>query len=99
MLNSIGPSLESWGTPADIDLRSEMLSFILTENCLLSKNELMMLNKEDGVFIDFNLYKRPSCQTLSNAFDMSINTAPVWRCFSYAMLMCSVILRSYWTVE
>jgi len=47
MLNSIGPSLEPLGTPADIGLRSEMLSFILTENCLLSKNELMMLNKEE----------------------------------------------------
>lgn len=45
-----------------------------------------MLNKYDGVFIIFNLYKRPSGHTLSNALDLyqsldiSINIASVWQC-------------------
>jgi len=39
MLNSVGPRIEPCGTPAKIGWKEEKLSFILTKNCLLERNE------------------------------------------------------------
>ena len=78
---------------------SKRFSFILTENCLFVRKELIILNKYFGVLKDFSLNKRPSCHTLSNAFETSIKTAPVWQCFSNEVLICSVIRKSCCTVE
>ena len=45
MLNNVGPSMDPCATPAKIGWKEEKLSFILTENCLLDRNEVRESNK------------------------------------------------------
>ena len=40
MLNNVGPSMDPYETAAKIGWKEEKLSFILTENCLLDRNEV-----------------------------------------------------------
>lgn len=42
ILNKIDPSLEPWGTPAEIGWGLEFMLFILTENCLLNRIKLII---------------------------------------------------------
>lgn len=96
---NVCPNLEPQGTTAEIDWRSEILSFILTENFLFDKKNCLILNKYFSAFIVFSLNNRPLCHILSKALETSINTAPVWQCFSNEVLICSVIRKSCWTVK
>jgi len=76
-----------------------VLLFILTENYLFDRHELIMLKRRVGPSIACSLYKSPSCHTLSNAFNISIKIAPARQWFSKRVFTCSVIRRRNCTVE
>ena len=69
--NDNGPSMETWGTPALTSDQSQTCPFNKTLCFLFLRNSHKRFSKLPDIPFRFNLKKRPSCQTLSNAFHIS----------------------------
>ena len=69
-----GPSMEPWGTPALTSDQSETCPFNKTLCFLFLRKSHKRFSKLPDIPFCFNLKMRPSCQTLSNAFDISRKT-------------------------
>ena len=69
--NNNGPRIEPYGIPALICDHFEVRSMKRTVWYLLHKNEPKYFSH---IPMHFNSYKRPTCQTLSNALDKSKQT-------------------------
>ena len=67
--------MEPWGTPASVLAQGEACPF-KTTLCFLKQTESVIIFKivSDTAFC-FNFNIRPLCQTLTNALDISENTA------------------------
>ena len=61
--------MDPWRTPAWTEYSREDLPFKTTRSCLLLRNYKIML--KTGPEIPLDLWRRPACQTLSKAFDIS----------------------------
>jgi hypothetical protein len=76
-LKSRGEIFDPWGTPAVIFFIAELVSFMRTAKQRSERKDLIILKMAGWVFNVFNLNRRPSCQTRSNACAISKNAAPV----------------------
>ena len=72
--NNNGPRMEPWGTPALTSDQSETCPFNKTLCFLFLRKSHKTFSKLLDIPFCFNLKMRPSCQTLSNAFDISRKT-------------------------
>ena len=72
--NNNGPRMEPWGTPALTLVHKEDCPFNTTLCFLFVKKCFKTFNKFPDIPFSYNLKIRPSCQTLSNAFEMSRKT-------------------------
>ena len=68
---SVGPRMESWGTPALTGYSREGFPTRTTQNRVLLKEEEIGLNIWPEIPQDLNLWRRQACQTLSKALDIS----------------------------
>ena len=74
------PRMEPWGTLAFTGYSCENLtSRRTTQRCLLLRKEEIRLNIWPEILWELRLWRRPPCQTLSKALDMSSTTAQVAR--------------------
>ena len=73
---SVGPRIEPWGTPTLTGYSCEGLPFRTTQLSITEKirNKAKYLTLNS---IRLSLWRRPTCQTLSKALDLSIATARV----------------------
>lgn len=93
---NIRPILEPCGSPTELDLRREVLSFILTGNCVFDRNDLIMFEKYVGVSTAYSLYRRASIHTLLNTFDLSTkNSSSVIVIFNVGYLAPFWIFQNY----
>ena len=74
MRKNSGPNTDPCGTPPLIDSQLEIWPFKTTLWFLLWRNDLIRWRAFPFIPLLLSLYKRPSCQTLSNAFDKSRKT-------------------------
>ena len=72
--NNNGPSIEPWGTPALTSDQPETCPLNKTLCFLFFRKSHKRFIKLPDIPFCFNLKMRPSCQTLSNAFDISRKT-------------------------
>ena len=73
---SIGPSIEPCGTPASIAAHEEYWLF-RTTLCFRWYNSFTVFNNLPDMPFSLSLWRRPSYQTSSKAFDMSRDTSLV----------------------
>ena len=74
---SAGPGMEPWGTPALNGYSYEDYPSRTTWSCLLLRKEEIRSNTWPEIPQDLSLWRRPACQTLSIALDISSVTAQV----------------------
>ena len=67
--NNRGPKTEPWGTPDSIWRKSEYEPFTATRCLRFVKYEESTFTREPEIPFCFSLKIKPSCQTLSNAFE------------------------------
>ena len=67
--------MEPWDTPASILIQGEACPFKTTLCFLKQRKSVMIFKILSDIRFCFNLDIRPLCQTLSNALDISKNTA------------------------
>ena len=67
--------MEPWGTPASILTQREAYPFKTTRCFLKLRKSVTIFKLLSDIPFYFNLNIRPLCQTLSNALDISKNTA------------------------
>ena len=72
--NNNGPKIEPCGTPALILAQEETCPLITTLCFVLPKKISRILNKSPELKFCSSLKRIPSCQTLSNALEMSKKT-------------------------
>ena len=72
--NNHGPRMQPWETPALTLVHEEDCPFNTTLYFLFVKKCFKTVNKLPDIPFSWNLNIRPSCQTLSNAFEMSRKT-------------------------
>ena len=70
---SVGPRMEPWGTPASTRYSCEDVPSRTTQSCLLLRKEEIRPN----IWPELSLWRRPACQTLSKALDISSATGRV----------------------
>ena len=71
MINSRGPSLDPWGTPALISNKLDLTPSITVHCFLFDKYDVNNWRQLSLIPICSSLDKRPLCQTLSKAADIS----------------------------
>ena len=76
-MNRSGLSELPWGTPKFILILGDSMLCILKNICLCDIKLLMNLMNWVGRPCAVSVWMSPVCQTLSKAFSMSMNTAPV----------------------
>ena len=69
--NNSDPSMEPWGTPGSILTQGEACPFKITCCFLKLRKSVIIFKILSDIPFCFNLNMRPSCQTLSNALDIS----------------------------
>ena len=74
---SVGQRMEPWGTPALTGYFSEDFTSRTTQSRLLLRKDKTRLYIWPGIPHDISLWKRPGCQTLSKALDISSAAARV----------------------
>ena len=74
---SVGPIMEPWGTPALTGYSCEDFPSRTTRSCLLLRKEEIRPNIWPEIPWNLSLWRRPACQTLSKALDISRATARV----------------------
>ena len=72
--NNSGPKIEPWGKPPWIFFQLDVCPLRTTLYFLFLKQSSKIFSKLPDIPFCFNLKTRPSCITLSNAFDISRNT-------------------------
>jgi hypothetical protein len=98
ILNSVGDRTEPCGTPALIILGVDISPSTKTENFLLERKEIMSLIKLDEKSIFDNLYNKPLCHVVSNAYSIFMNTAAIDMLLklrvtsSFSLIHCKVVL-------
>ena len=71
------PRIDPWGPPALTEYSCEILPSRTTQNHLLMIKEEIKPNAWPEIPYDLSLSRRPACQTLSKALDLSSATARV----------------------
>jgi hypothetical protein len=84
--------MEPCGTLDRVTLGVDISPSTETENVLLERKKLMSLIKAEKFILD-NLYSKPLCHVVSNAFSISKNTAAVdmFTKFSQHVLECAFL--------
>jgi len=86
-----GPSTLPWGTPDLMGNKLVWKSPYLTKKCLSVRYDLISWNKSGGRFC-LILKSRPTCHTLSKAWETSINTAEQYLLPSKSFMILSTTL-------
>ena len=73
--NSSSPSIEPWSTPVSMLAKGEACPFKMTHCFLKLRKSVIIFKILSDIPFCFHLNIRPLCQTLSNALDISKNTA------------------------
>ena len=68
---SIGPRMKTWGNPVLIGYSCEDFPSRTTLSCLLLRKEEIRPNTRPEILYNLSLQKRPACQTLSKALNVS----------------------------
>ena len=109
-MKSVGPRMEPWGTPALTGYSCEDLPSRITQNHQLLRKDKMRRNIWPEIPQDFSLWRRPACQTLSKALNVSNATAQVVQNLLKAVAIVSDTtvrrsavawedLKPYWKLE
>ena len=69
--------MEPWGTPALTGYFCKDFSFRTTQSCLLPRKGEIRPNTQQKISTDLSLWRRPVCQTLCKALDISCAAAQV----------------------
>ena len=93
--NNNGPSMDPWGTRALISDKSDTYPFNKTLCFLFLRKSHKRFSKLPDIPLCFNLKMGLSCQTLSNAFDMSRETPLTSNPFLNDLYISWVIAKSW----
>ena len=74
---SVGPRIKLWGTPALTEYSWEYFPYRTTRSRLLLTKKETRPNIWPEIPEELSLWRKPACQTLSKAFDISSATARV----------------------
>ena len=107
---SVGPRMDSWGTPALTGHSCEDIPSRTTQSCLLLRKEEIRPIIWPEIPYDLSLQRRQACQTLSKDLDISSATAQVAPNLSKALVILSDTtvrtspvdredLKPYWKLE